>query len=133
MANMFKPGTPVVWRGASNRWHYGIYDTESAYKKGYHNVIGHNNYVVSDDLLPFNEDTESLIGTTNDFVKWNPTPGHLIAVRDADDREWVYRIFIKKRNNGYCCVCDGGTYEENMDGGLWWKYASPVSATIKTD
>lgn len=72
-------------------------------------------------ILPYS-DNEHLLGTTDSSTpKWEPTPGELVAVRDAEGEEWVARIFRYRDTDSFAC-----DNENTRIGVCFWRECEPL-------
>ena len=105
---IFEPFQKVLVRESVDEvWEADFY---SHYDEGDHYTIAHRpisgNELLSNFLLPYNDETKPLLGTTNaPTPEWEPKAGELVAVKDAKDKEWRARVF-RYRNNDNKFVCD---------------------------
>lgn len=122
----FEPGQPIICRNRDNAlWNYSIYNRPSDTYTDTHITIDH--VQISDkNILPFNDNTKHLLGTNNDYTEWEPEPSTVIAVRDDEEDDWVYRVFLYRNDiNFYVCKVDGSTGE------YAWQYATSIEESLK--
>lgn len=73
-------------------------------------------------IIPY-AGNEHLLGTTDSPTpKWEPTPGELVAVRDAEGEEWVARVF-RYRDNDRNFACD---QESSRNAVYFWRECEPL-------
>lgn len=72
-------------------------------------------------IIPY-AGNEHLLGTTDSPTpKWEPTPGELVAVRDAEGEEWVARIFRYRDTDSFAC-----DNENTRIGVCFWRECEPL-------
>ena len=130
MEKFFSKMQDVLVRGAyTNVWKHGFYDRFDDIA-GVHNVIVRDENGYSDDeIVPYNEETAFLEGTTTPYYSWNPVPGTCIAVRDNRNSGWSARVFIERQYSSFVCVPHGIDWESYKSGEVTrtesWNYGEP--------
>ena len=110
----FEPFQKVLVRMGDNTW---IADFYSHYNRKNCFVTTAGRVSDYENILPYNEETKHLLGTTD-----SPTPpereykwGDHVEVRDDEHQEWIRAIFCYKKPIGYYCVVHPINYNH-------WKY-----------
>lgn len=72
-------------------------------------------------ILPY-AGNEHLLGTTESTTqKWEPKPGELVAVRDSENEKWKARVFLRRDNGIFECVC-----EIDLAITMHWKFCEQI-------
>ena len=108
----FEPGQPIVCRNRNNGvWNYSIYNRPSDTYSNTHITIDHVQ-ISDENILPFNEKTQHLVGKYINYTEYEPEPNTVIAVRNNEQEQWRYRLFLKKDDkNKYVCLSDSTSYQ----------------------
>lgn len=127
----FEPFQKVLVReGVDEVWEADFY---SHYNEGSHYVLAHITIKASDEflsnfLLPYNDETMHLLGTTDSLApKWEPNPGELVAVSRIGTEMWKPRVFIRKDEELF--ICQNEDFHNMEDDG--WRYCEPLSEHFK--
>ena len=92
MAKEFEPFQKVLVRlNEGEVWKCAFYDRKGV--GDYHLVIGQPYDPSEGNILPYNDDTKELLGTTKS--PWTPKPGELVAV-SISGMSWFAEVFIRK-------------------------------------
>ena len=143
----FEPGQPIICRYRNNAiWNYNIYNRPSDAYSDTHITID-NTAIKDENILPFNEKTQHLVGKYTDYTKYEPEPNTVIAVRNKETEQWCYRLFIRKEAyNRYICLSDSTSYQYYLslpessvschtivkkDLECCWPYATSIIESIK--
>ena len=121
----FESGQPIVFRTDNvSAWNYSLYNRIST--DGTEHLVVGRFFVKDKNILAYNDNTKHLIGTTDNYNEWEPAPNTVIAVRDDDETDWKYRLFLYMNNeNRYVCKTDGSTGEYE------WQYATSIEESLK--
>ena len=121
----FEPGQPVVYRtNNSPTWNYSLYNRITTCGTE-HLVVGEC-FVEDKNILHYNDSTKCLIGTNNAYTEWEPVPNTVIAVRNNEESNWAYRLFLYIDNsNRYVCKTDASNNEYE------WQYATSIEESLK--
>ena len=121
----FEPGQPVIYRtNNSPTWNYSLYNRITTC--GTEHLIVGGCFVKDKNILPYNDSTKYLLGTDNDYTEWEPVPNTVIAVRNNEENDWMYRLFLCMDDMGrYVCKTDGSTGEYE------WQYATSIEESLK--
>lgn len=123
----FEPFQKVLVRESMDEvWEADFY---SHCEEGRHYIIGHMRIDTTDEflsnfLIPYNDETKHLLGTTDNFApKWEPKPGELVAVSRIGKELWKPRVFIRKSEEFF--ICQNEDFHNVEDDG--WRYCEPLS------
>ena len=121
----FEPGQPVIFRTSLlPTWNFSIYNRITT--DGTEHLVVGGCFVKNENILPYNDNTKYLLGTINDYDEWEPEPNTVIAVRDDEEDDWMYRLFLYRDDmNRYVCKTDGS------DGEYEWQYATSIEESLK--
>ena len=122
----FEPGQPIICRYSNNAvWNYNIYNRPSDAYSNMHITID-NVPIKDENILPFNEKTQHLVGKYINYTEYEPEPNTVIAVRHNEKHSWKYRKFVYKDANKYACIVEDDENEIHL-----WDFATSIEESIK--